>query len=310
VLLNADSNPPYDVPNFQKGFSRGEEEINLPSSVTQQDLIRQVTGGRSPGSFPMNGIYLPNQNGNLDGGIYIRGDVSNLTMGVENNLPVYIITQGTNTKKITIDYTNNQTIVSNISGSGGTPPGIYNGIPDGITNEGIIIYGNGKIYNFSGTVQSDTKITVSSDSDIVINNHIVYQSYDSGPPPNALGYTNLLGILTWNGNVRIGITAPNDLNIHGVVMAVGRRGIFTVDNWEVPPPKGTVTLLGGVITDFYGPFGTFRGDRQLSGYGRNFVYDSRMLQGLIPPYFPYMINFTSFDDGGLDRRLVWQDKGV
>ena len=93
-------------------------------------------------------------------------------------------------------------------------------------------------------------------------------------------------------------------------MAAGRNGVFTVDNYRTPPSRGTATLLGGVITDFYGPFGTFSGGQQRSGYGRNFVYDERMLEGTTPPFFPFLTNFTSFDNGGLDNRLIWQDKGV
>ena len=309
-LLDADSNPPFDVPTFQAGFDRGVDEINLPSSITQQDLKDQATGNQNDGPWS-SGIYLPNQNNSLEGGIYIKGNASDLTMSVDgNNRPVYTITQGTNTKKITVDYVNIQTIVENISGSGGTPAGTYAGIPDGVTNEGTIIYGNGSISNFSGTVQSDTELTVSSDSDIIINNHVKYQSFHDVQPPDALGFTNILGILTWNGNVRIGTSAPNDISIHGVVMAAGRNGVFTVDNYRTPPSRGTATLLGGAITDFYGPFGTFSGGQQRSGYGRNFVYDERMLEGTTPPFFPFLTNFTSFDDGGLENRLIWQDKGV
>ncbi|MCM8791572.1 MAG: DUF4900 domain-containing protein, partial [Candidatus Omnitrophica bacterium] len=311
-LLDAESNPPYDVPVFQKGFERGAELINLPSSVTQQDLKTQATGNQNDAPWPQ-GIYLPNSNGNLVGGIYIKGDAGMLTMGVdENNRPVYTITRGTNTKNITIDYAAKQTIVTDVTGSGGTSAGTYNGIPDGIGNEGIIIYGNGRIYNLSGTVQQDTKLIVSSDSDIVINNHIMYQQYTPDNPQtpenelSAEGYINLLGILTWNGNVRISTSAPNDLNIHAVVMAAGRNGIFTVDNYNQGSPRGVVTLLGGMITDFYGPFGTFSGSTPLTGYGRNFVYDRRMLEGFIPPYFPYIGNFISYDDG-LDKRLIWQE---
>jgi len=314
-LLDADSNPPYDVPIFNKGFQRGVDLINLPSSVTQQDLKNQAVGGQNDGPWA-SGIYLPNTGGSLVGGIYIKGDASLLTMGVDaNNRPVYTITRGTNTKRITIDYTANQTIVEDVSGSGGTPPGTYNGIPDGLSNEGIIIYGNGRIYNLSGTVQEDTNLIVSSDSDIVINNHIIYQRYTPDNPEtgenelSAEGYNNLLGILTWNGNVRIGTSAPDDLNIHAIVMAAGRDGIFTVDNYNVGSPRGVVTLLGGAITDFYGPFGTFSGTQPLTGYGRNFVYDRRVLEGFVPPYFPYLGYFTSSDDGRLDKRLTWQDKG-
>jgi len=315
-LLNADSNPPYDVPTFEKGFQRGAGLINLPSSLTQQDLKKQATGNQNDDPWP-NGIYLPNDgSGNLVGGIYIKGNTNSLIMEVDtNNRPVYTIRSGSNTKKITIDYNNNMTIVQDLSGSGGTPTGNYTGIPDGINNEGIIIYGNGRIYNLSGTVQKDTKLTVSSDSDIVINNHIMYQEYTPDNPEttdknelSAEGYNNLLGILTWNGNVRISTSAPNNLNIHAIVMAAGRNGIFTVDNYNWGSPRGTVTLLGGAITDFYGPFGTFSGQQLLTGYGRNFIYDKRMLEGFFPAYFPYSGNLISDDDGNLDKRPFWYDK--
>lgn len=244
-------------------------------------------------------------------------------MSVENNQPVYTITRGTNTKKITVDYTNSQTIVANISGSGGTAPGTYQGIPNGINNQGIIIYGNGGISNFSGTVQSHTTVTVSSNSDIVINNHLMYQDYTPDNPDtpeselSAADTENLLGILTWNGNVRIGTSAPPNLNIHGVVMVAGRNGVFTVDNYQAGSPRGVVTLLGGVITDFYGAFGTFIGSQPVSGYGRNFVYDGRMLEGMSPPDFPTTLSFdaavSDADMDGVDDlgdKLIWQDRGV
>ena len=74
-------------------------------------------------------------------------------------------------------------------------------------------------------------------------------------------------------------------------------------------PRGEVTLLGGTITDFYGPFGTFTSSGPRSGYGRNFVYDARMLEGMSPPYFPILGSFISIDDGGLNRKLIWEDQG-
>ncbi|MBM3246525.1 MAG: DUF4900 domain-containing protein [Candidatus Omnitrophica bacterium] len=334
-LLNADSNPAccqeagcedtpcIDKPIFNAGFTRGADEINLPSSVVQQDLLNQATGGQNDGPWA-NGIYLPNDGANnLVGGIYIKGNASNVTMSVDSDNPVYTITRGTNTKRITVDYSANQTTVENVSGSGGTPPGTYNGIPNGIGDAGIIIYDNGSISNFSGNVQSDTQLTVASNSDISISNHIMYESFtpdDVGTSENELsvaGFTNLLGIVTWNGNVRISTGAPNNLNIHAVVMAAGRNGVFTVDNYNSGAPRGVVTLLGGAITDFYGAFGTFSGSNPVSGYGRNFVYDSRMLGGMAPPYFP---TITSFDanvsdangDGvdDLGNRLIWEDRGV
>ncbi|MEK6727595.1 MAG: DUF4900 domain-containing protein [Candidatus Omnitrophota bacterium] len=296
ILLNADSNPPNDVPVFDNGFTRGADIMNLESSVSQADLKKEALGTLSnPGS---NGIYVPNNGTILTGGVYIVGN-SSVSMGLgTNNNPVYTITQGATTKIVTVDYANNQTKIQT-----GSVTETYQGIPDGESNIGTLIYAKDNINNFSGTVQKNTALTVSSERDIVITNHVQYQEYTSSPL-SASGYNNLLGILSWGGNVRIGTSAPNNINIHGVVMAP--HGVFTVDNYNSGSARGTATLLGGAITDFYGPFGTVSG----AGYGRNFVYDARMLQGMAPPYFPYLTNFTSFDNGGLDNKLVWQDKGV
>jgi hypothetical protein len=49
-----------------------------------------------------------------------------------------------------------------------------------------------------------------------------------------------------------------------------------------------VRLLGGLVEEYYGPFGTFSaatGQCQ-TGYGREFVYDRRMGRGFSPPFFP------------------------
>lgn len=307
LLLDADNNSPRDVPIFQKNFLRGQDIINLASSLSQADLKQEALGGtQEPGSF---GVFVPNDGNNVIGGIYIRGNQGQssddpvIILGKDgNDNPVYTISRGSTTTTVTVDYANNQTRVQD-----GLTTNIYTGIPDGINNEGILIYTNDDIKSLSGTVARTSQVTVSAERDIVITNNILYQEYNP-TPLNAQGYTNLAGILSWGGNVRIGTAAPNNVNIHGVIMAV--RGIFTVDNYNRGSPRGTATLLGGAITNFYGPFGTFSGLTQRSGYGRNFVYDARMLQGMAPPYFPYTDTFASFDDGGLDNKLVWQDKGA
>jgi len=106
--------------------------------------------------------------------------------------------------------------------------------------------------------------------------------------------------------VRIGTTAPDDINVHAVVMAP--NGVFTVDNYDSGASRGTAILLGGVISGWYGAFGTFSGTSGMrTGYGRNFVYDNRVLQGMAPPYFPYMDKFTIDNPAGLSRRPLWRE---
>lgn len=300
VLLNADANGSVDIPIFDRGFQRSYGEVNLSASLSPDDLKNQALGTMSnPGPA---GIYVPNNGSQVTGGIFVKGDCA-VNMGLDGgDNAVYTLTQGSVTKTITVDRSANQTTVQE-----GASSVVYQGIPDGTSNEGTIIFSTDDITSFSGTVQRDTAMTVSSERDVVVTGNVRYEQYNTGPL-NATGYNNVLGIVAWGGDVRIGSAAPNNVEIHGVIMAP--HGEFTVDNYSSGSPRGTATLLGGVIADFYGAFGTFSGSTPISGYGRNFNYDARMLAGVTPPYFPYMSNFSSFDDNGLDASLTWQDEGV
>ncbi len=307
ILLDADANGTKDVPIFDVGFTRGYSLINLPSTVTQNDLKTQALGTMSnPGS---DGIYVPESDGALTGGILIKGDAG-VTMSVDaSDNAVYTITQGSTTKNITVNRTANQTTVQTVGGSTST----YTGLPDGVGNEGTLIYSLDDITSFSGTVQKDSSVTVSAERDIVVSNNVRYEKYTASPlsginPDTGTAADNMLGIIAWGGDVRIGTSAPNNVEIHGIIMAP--HGEFTVDSYDSGAPRGTATLLGGVITDFYGAFGQFSGTTPIHGYGRNFVYDPRVLNGKTPPYFPYLSGFTAQDDQHMDDRLIWEGEGV
>ncbi len=313
VLLDADDNTPYDVPTFNNSITRSVDEIVLESSVQKNDLISQAQGSLgSPGS---QGIYVPNNGSDLTGGIYVLGNaIIDMSVDSDDNA-LYTITQGTTTKKVIVDIPNDRTTIETVGG--GTE--VYAGKPDGVDDLGTIIYVDGEISSLGGQVQRDTEVTVSSENDIVITDNIRYSDYtpSSGTPgtvdyvePGAEGTSNLFGIVCWGGNVRIGTSAPDNIELHGPIMA--RNGIFAVDNYNnfSVGPRGTATILGGVITQFYGAFGMFSGatGEQLSGYGRNFVYDSRLLVGKAPPYFPSMKTFIAFTNDLTDK-IAWQEGG-
>lgn len=309
VSLDADYNGTRDVPVFNEAFQRNAGTITLSSPSQQVDMENQARGGET---ITTNGVYVPNNGASLTGGIYVRGDGA-VSMAVDaGNNAVYTVTQGGTTKTITVDKTSNTTTVV------GTQTDTYNGIPDGIDDVGTLIYANGSITSLGGTVQQDTQMTVASAGDMVITNNILYQNYTPGSgtpgtigyvPPTAEGATNLMGLVSWAGNVRIGTSAPNDISVHSTILA--RQGVFQVDNYSTGQPRGTATLLGGVITDDYGAFGTFNGStgQQVSGYGRNFVYDERMEMGSAPPYFPSLNTFIAFTNGIADK-LIWQEGGT
>lgn len=309
ILLDAAANSPYDVPTFNAGFNRGVDAVSLSSPVQQQDMIDQAQGGQT---FSSNGIYLPNNGSSVTGGIYIRGDSTiNMDVNASNNAR-YTITQGSTTTIMTVDRSAQQTSME-VVGSGTV--NTYSGLPDGLDDVGTLVFADGNITSLGGTVQANTEMTIASDRDIVITNHILYENYTPAvgnpgdvnyAPPSAVGTANLLGLVTWNGNVRIGTSAPNNVNVHGTILA--QNGIFQVDNYNDRGvgPRGTATLLGGVISNNYGAFGLFSGatGQQLSGYGRNFVYDQRMQTGSAPPYFPTLNTFIAFTNDMTDR-TIW-----
>jgi hypothetical protein len=277
-------------------FLRGSaetENISLPTSTEADDQRRAALGLNPNQPIPnySNGIYVPTQGTSVKGGIYIVGD-STVSMSTDvNDNAVYSITQGGTTKNITVDFTNNQTTVETVGVSTDTYSGTLNGV--------IFDY-NGSVTSLGGTVQRDSQVTIAASNDVVIQDHIRYEDYSIVDGlPTAEGTTNVLGIVAWNGDVRIGTSAPDNVEIHSTIMAP--NGVFTVDNYDDRNVgyRGQATLLGGIITDFYGAFGLFsRYSGPLSGYGRNFIYDQRMLQGLASPYFPTLQNFIAISDLG------------
>ncbi|HSB77203.1 MAG TPA: hypothetical protein VLM91_00340, partial [Candidatus Methylomirabilis sp.] len=87
--------------------------------------------------------------------------------------------------------------------------------------------------------------------------------------------------------------------VHATVMTP--NGEFRVDNYNSGPTRGTATILGGVIENTYGAFGTFSGNTPNTGYGRNFIYDTRMGRGMAPPFFPTIGSVISILSGANDR---------
>ena len=70
------------------------------------------------------------------------------------------------------------------------------------------------------------------------------------------------------------------------IEAIAKFG-FMLENYWVGPAKGTLTVYGGIIQDERGPVGTFNGStgQKLSGYSKNYAYDSRLLSSP-PPFMP------------------------
>ena len=337
-----------DVPRFNQGFLRGQAVVNLPTDGTTEasskieasgtawnnstgyivdntvsfnaDVYRAVSNNSN--SRPntgnkwtnANGVYVPNVGGAVTGGIYVKGNAC-MTLGVTNSNPVYSIRvggtpnsvfacQGGTLTTVTVDNTAGTTTVA-----GGTTK-TYSGIPDGMTQTGgTLIYDAGTITGFAGTVERDTVLTVTAENDIVISGHVRYEA-DPRLAGNA-NAPNLLGLIAWTGDIRVATTAPNDLVIQGVLMAPAGNGLY-VDNYNSGSLRGTIQLLGGLISQTYGVVGTFSsGGGSSTGYGRDFTYDARMSNGAQPLYYPYTGQYMATDQSngstGLDAAPSWQE---
>lgn len=124
------------------------------------------------------------------------------------------------------------------------------------------------------------RLTVGAQRDIIIPNNIVYAD-NPRTNPNS---DDVLGIIA-ERDVVISHNAPTNLEIDGSVMALDTS--FMLEDWDVGPPKGALTIYGGIIQEERGPVGTFNGStgQKVSGYSKNYSYDSRLLS-TPPPFMP------------------------
>ncbi len=287
IELAADHNGTIDVPIFDKGLTLGAANIPMPATTTG-DAQRTIalTGISAPST---NGVYLGYSGATMTGGIYVKGDAS-MTLSVPSaGIAQYSITQGTDTWTVTANTSTNQTTVKKNSGATTT----YGGLPNGM------LFVDGKVSSLAGTLERNTQVTVAATSDVTITGHLMYENYTPGSPPKAEGAMNLMGILSWNNSIHIGTSAPNDINIHATLMAPA--GEVLVDNYDKGATRGTATILGGVIEDSYGAFGTSSATALTHGYARNFIYDKRMAQGMVPPFFPTTGKVIGTLNGVTDR---------
>jgi hypothetical protein len=74
---------------------------------------------------------------------------------------------------------------------------------------------------------------------------------------------------------------------------------FSVENYWIGPPKGTMSIYGGVIQKNAGQLGTASSitGLRLSGYGQDWRYDTR-LSSLAPPFYPTTDNYQT---------VMWQE---
>jgi len=319
---------PYPTNSYnQQGVSVGRDPADA-TPVTNLQIRQAVPELADNTAAVPTGIYVPvvDANGNgqsnageaLAGGIYVQGALNSLTMslgGATNNLAVYTLVQGATTVTITVDRAGLTTTVTNTSWP--VPQTrAFTGVPKGWQSPGNdnagIIYVQGDVLSVSGTLEEKEQTTVVASGRIDITNHIRYEVPPDvyNPASNPL---NVLGIYSSGNDIRITTAAPNDLDIHAVLMA-GNTGdalnsSVNVQNYNVGAPRGQVRLIGGLIEEYYGAFGTFdpATGNALTGYGRSFTFDRRMTRGFSPPFFPTTNLFMITPSNLAGALPVWRE---
>lgn len=166
----------------------------------------------------------------------------------------------------------------------------------GWTNRNMALPANGALFVNSGTLTiSGTlngRLTAGASRDIIVPNRLVYAS-DPRTNPSS---TDTLGLIS-EEDVVISRGAPYNMEINGSIMSLNTS--FMLDGWWIGPPRGTLTIFGGIIQDERGPVGTFSGfsGQKLSGYSKSYTYDSRLLSNP-PPFFPTTGDYIT---------LSWED---
>lgn len=251
----------------------------------------QVKGGSD--ELP-EGIYIANDGGSLRHprtqratGIYVRGDVSEMALAVEDGRQAIIIAvegaaEDEATKKILFDAKENSIEVA--WGPSFRNTRSYKGLPNGV------IYVEGEIASLFGAVYQN-RLTIAAQGAITITDHLVYKAPDEGE--GAGQPQGVLGLYSREGDVLIdGSVAPSDLYIDATILAP--QGQFAVISDEDLPDKGSVHLMGGIVQREFGQFGeSDREGQTQTGYRLEFRFDSRLLQSIQPPFYPQSDRYSS-----------------
>ncbi len=326
VALNADGNGATDAPRLLAGFQRGQPVVPLPAGASGPQAFA-LTGLPSSGpmsnsriravlwlagegeSTPHAGVYVPHDaSRHAVAGIYVQGDLAQLKLWVDTstNRQWMALTQGVTVRTIEVDATAGTVKVWYGASSAGSPNESYTSLAGGAPPLDGVLYVSGAIGDLRGpdrageaippALAQGTQLLIAASGDIVLQRDLTLDRFEAA--------SNVLGLLSADGSVRIGSGAPDDLHVDAFVMATGPSGEFAVDGYDQGAPRGVLHLRGGMVATYYGAFGTFDNTTGVygTGYGRSFQFDRR---GLVPPCFPTTNRFDH--DAPVARTLSWKE---
>lgn len=265
------------------------------STPTNAEIAATFGATLSNGALPQ-GVYYRKgtSNSTWAGGIYIQGDVADLRLSTatSNGVSRQVITvkqytdAPTNSRFVTTTFTQTndstwtmRSVVSNPSST--TTQTINSGMFNGM------IFVNGNIGNGGSQLDAATtpataeglggdgtdaadiapnsQVTVAASGDINIKRNLTYTDIpDASKTEEQLeAITNVLGVYSEGGNVKVDGPKDNDIKIHATIMAVGKNrdpnattdgnGFGTIDytrdRKEGVNVSPKIELLGGVIEE-------------------------------------------------------------
>lgn len=176
-----------------------------------------------------------------------------------------------------------------------------------LTNSNLLNSGTGLIYvasfenqqtNIIGIVSVggilDGRITIVTDYDIRITNHITYAVHPTNGSDDALG-------LVARNDVVVMTNAPDDLQIFAHLIAACPTNSYShgfyVQDYASRPASSNLNVFGGIAQYTRGAVGLMSGQ----GYLKNYQYDTRF-ENSPPPNYPTLTNEYT--------RISWRDRGL
>lgn len=150
----------------------------------------------------------------------------------------------------------------------------------------------------SGTL--DGRLSVVSDYDVWITNHVRYAEHPTNGSDDALG-------LIARHDVIVRTNAPDDVEIFAHIIAEGSAtssssdGSFYVQNYDQGDPRGALNVYGGIVQYYRGAVGQFNSwsGVMTHGFYKNYVFDTRFATEP-PPHYPALTNEYTWTN--------WRDK--
>lgn len=302
---------------FKGGYQLGVPAVALPSNANDQRLAAagvqagecvlttatcladkfgaasvSITNGIKDGVYFSSGTATATNTGsgfgsNGTGGIYVKGNVDDLKLSKNGNFQRIEIVQGSKTTVFEQTSPTAWTVKENGTLKKTMTNSTFNGMVfvDGAIGDQDTMGSKGLRGDGTDTpdVAAESQLTVAASGNIFIKDNLTYTD-NAKDKPNS---SNVLGVYSEGGNIKVNGPANRDITIDGTLMASATGKGFGTVNYNTrtagtPIPK--INLTGGIIEEQsqgVGQVGTPN-----KGYSRNFKWDDRLAKGLTPPFFP------------------------